>query len=290
MPKSKGRKPKRATTRSHGRRARAESGYDPGRLGIPARLIANMVAAAPPDQLVEMLPPFLWLHHSTGIRADLCVSAAISLHHAYDLIGITARPTAVELVITHQTRGTLTRYGSGGASWDGEQFNAHCVLWLPGSGRWVDATVMQYPEVRASMPLPVIGRMAGSIGGGPASRASLAEGRLAAGTHMTVPREDLILDYTVLTADPHVITDPFTTDPEKAALFRSSGINLISNALEWWRRPGIVERARTAPYPRLHALLDAVGQAPVHVDADGNRTFETTPGSRTRINELLPAA
>ncbi|MGW4720434.1 hypothetical protein [Nocardia sp. NPDC004260] len=75
MPKSKGRKPKDRTRRSNGRAGTRSNGYTAGRLGIPPRVIANMLAAAPPDQLVEMLPPMLLLHLSRGVQANLCVSA-----------------------------------------------------------------------------------------------------------------------------------------------------------------------------------------------------------------------
>ncbi|WP_433717087.1 hypothetical protein ACQP2U_42660 (plasmid) [Nocardia sp. CA-084685] len=286
MPKSKGRKPKPAS-RAVKKPSLGRNGYDPGQLGIPPQLIANMLAAAPPDQLVEMLPPMLWLHHSAGVQANMCVSAALTLANAYELIGIQARPTAVELIISHRTRGELTRYGGGGASWDGDSFNGHCVLWLPGSGRWIDATVMQYPEVRASMPLPVVGRMAGSVGGSAASRSALAEGRLTPGIHMAVPREELTLDYTVIEGSEVIITGAHAIASDIAQRFRGGGINLVSAALEWWRKPGIVERVRDAPYPRLHALLAAIGDAPVHRDADDDWFFETTPGTHVRVDEML---
>ncbi len=255
---------------------------------MPPTLIANMLASAPPDQLVELLPPMLWLHHSAGVPANVCVSAAMTLHHAYEAIGVTARPTPVELVVGHRTRGPITRYGGGALHWEGTDFSAHCVLWLPGSGRWVDATVTQYPEVRASMPLPVIGRMATSIGGSQASREALAQGRLLPGVHMAVPREELILDYTVVADDGDVLTTGVhAIGPGVAEDFRRTGLNLAAGALQWWRKPGIVERVRAAPYPRVHALLDAIGQAPVYIDGDGDWFFETGPGGRRRVDELL---
>lgn len=291
MPKSKGRKPKGGVSRSNVKRAKSRSGYNPGQLGIPEMLIAKMLAAAPPDQLVEMLPPFLWLHHSSGAPANLCVSAALTLQHAYEVIGIQARPTAVELIIGHRARGPLAHYGIGGARWDGDLFEAHCVLWLPGSGRWIDTTVMQYPEVRASIPLPVVGRTAASFGGGDASRSALAQGRLLAGTHIAVPREELILDYTVLADDADVITTgAHALGPDAEERLRGAGVNLVSAALDWWRKPGIVERVRTAPYPRLHALLDAVGQSPNYVDDNEDWFFEIAPGTLVRADELLATA
>ncbi|MBF6358252.1 hypothetical protein IU449_27525 [Nocardia higoensis] len=249
-----------------------------------------MLAAAPPDQLVEMLPPLLWLHYSTGAQANLCVSAAMTLRSTYALLGIEARPTPVDLVIGHRAGGLLARYG-GEHRWEGQNYHGHCVLWLPGSGRWIDTTVMQYPEVRASMPLPVVGRSAGTFGGNAAARTALAQGRLIAGTHMTVPREELILDYTVVADEDDTFLHgihALAEDTERR--FRDSGANLAAACLEWWRKPGIVERVRTAPYPQLHALLDAIGGAPIHVDADETWLFEIAPGRHVRLDELLPAS
>ncbi|MGW4720321.1 hypothetical protein [Nocardia sp. NPDC004260] len=145
----------------------------------------------------------------------------------------------------------------------------------------------QYPEARASLPLPVIGRAAATLGGGAASRAAYAEGRLSVGSHMTVPREELVLDYTVVAADDSMFTDALAADPVMAARLRCAGVDLASASVEWWREPGIVERVRNAPYPRLHALLDGVGQAPVHIDGEGNWFFQTAPEQRARLDELL---
>ncbi|MGY4102048.1 hypothetical protein ACW2Q0_21230 [Nocardia sp. R16R-3T] len=286
MPKSKGRKPKR--TNGARKPSRGRTGYNPGRLGIPEQVIATMLGTAPPDQLVEMLPPFLWLHHSSGHQANMCVSAALTLQQAYDVIGVLARPTAVQLVISHRDRGPLTRYGGGEHHWDGKDYSGHCVLYLPGSGRWIDTTVMQYPEARASMPLPIVGRPGGVLAGGERARAALAEGRLLVGTRMTVPREELILDYTVVAEDDEMITTgAYALAPDGETRLRNAGVNLASAAIEWWRRPGIVERVRDAPYPRLHALLDAVGQAPTHIDEQQDCFFEIAPGQHVRLDELL---
>lgn len=286
MPKSKGRKPKH-TSRPGLRPARGRARYQPGVLEIDPRVIATVLGAAPPDQLVEMLPPMLWLYHSRGFQANLCVSAALTLHYAYGLIGITAVPTPADLVITDQNTGKSTYYGDGEPRWDGENYSGHCVLWLPASGRWIDTTVVQYPEVRASRPLPVIGRAAAARGGSSLDRAALAMGHLTPGTQMTVPRDELILDYTICPDPDNVVMTALNGTPGMEAILRNTGINLISGAVEWWRKPGIVERARSAPYPRLHALLDAVGDAPVSVDADDNWFFEIAPGRLARADELV---
>lgn len=291
MPQSKGRKPK-PVSRPGRKPNRGQTRYQPGQLGIPPELIAKMLAGGTPDQVVEMLPPFLWLHHSAGMPGNLCVPAALILQQAYALAGIESVLTPVELIIGHQVKGPMTRYGGGGGVWDGENFDGHCVLWLPGSGRWIDATVTQYPEVRASLPIPVLGRMSSvSFGGTAASREALAEGRLTPGIHMAVPREELLLDYTVVDGDSDAIAaGVHALLPGGAEQIRRAGINLVSAALDWWRKPGIVYRVREAPYPQVHALLDVIGEAPVHYTSDSDWFFETTTGNRARLDEFAAAS
>ncbi|MET8427786.1 hypothetical protein [Nocardia sp. NPDC004860] len=59
---------------------------------------------------------------------------------------------------------------------------------------------------------------------------------------MTVPREELILDYTICPDPGDVVMTALNGTPGMEAKLRSTGINLISGAVEWWRKPGIVER------------------------------------------------
>ncbi|MEV6071918.1 hypothetical protein AB0L82_35715 [Nocardia sp. NPDC052001] len=105
---------------------------------------------------------------------------------------------------------------------------------------------------------------------------------------MAVARDELIVDYTVVADDAQVImSGAHALYPDAKDRLWRAGVNLASAAIERWRQPGIVERARTAPYPQLHAPLDAVGHAPVHVDSDENWSFEMTFGRHIWLDELL---
>jgi hypothetical protein len=56
-----------------------------------------------------------------------------------------------------------------------------------------------------------------------------------------------------------------------AAIPRDRACHLArTSALEALRTPSAIQRARTAPYPRVAALLDAIGNSPSETDADGN--------------------
>ncbi|MCX4404394.1 hypothetical protein OG840_22545 [Streptomyces sp. NBC_01764] len=72
-----------------------------------------------------------------------------------------------------------------------------------------------------------------------------------------------------------------------------AGVNLASLLFQALRMPEVIGRARQAPYPRLRALLRAVGDAPQEVDDERNLRF-TLQGpdgpQRLRLDEIpLPA-
>ncbi len=185
MPKSRGR---RKPTKKHppaqrvpapsSLRATAGHGrYDVGKVRSSQGQLATPLLSerAAPDLMVELLPPMLWLEHAVGHPRNLCVSSCITLHFAYAALGITAHPRAVDLVVSNQRTDQRTMYGRPNPSWSGDTFKGHCVLWLPGSGRFIDPTVEQYPEIRRYRLGPICGRIARSMAT-PDQHARLAAG------------------------------------------------------------------------------------------------------------------
>ncbi len=65
----------------------------------------------PPDLMVELLPPMLWLEHAVGHPRNMCVSSCATLHYAYTALGIETHPRAVDLVVTNRRTDTRTLYG-----------------------------------------------------------------------------------------------------------------------------------------------------------------------------------
>ncbi|WP_405183685.1 hypothetical protein OG225_43030 (plasmid) [Nocardia sp. NBC_01377] len=289
MPKSKRRKP--AKNRAHtvprkntSRIPTAPTRYAAGRLKGSMEQIAELLFSgqAAPDTVVELLPPMLWLGHMHGQPANVCVDASMVLHYAYAELGITAHPRAVDLMIEDQRTGQTIAYGRPDPAWEDTTFAGHCILWLPGSLRIVDATVEQYPEVRRHRLGPIVGRVA-ATSGNTAQRSALQRGELAPNAHIAVQREDLVLLYTtvgnefdqIVTGHPGVIAN--------AEQHRLAGIDLASHALMFWRLPGVVDRVRAAPYPRLHALLDAVGTTDPVPDDTGHLRFPVSVGDGTEV-------
>lgn len=283
VPKSKGRKPKKPAkkstkpTRAHqvGDPFRARSGYNVGTLKGSDKALVTLLDSehVTPDQLVEMLLPLLWLYHCTGMPGNLCVDGSMVLHYAYEQFGITAEPKAVDLVVSNRRTDQRTLYGRPDPYWDGTTFNGHCVLWLPQSGRFLDATVEQYPEVRRHRLGPIIGRVGATAGGTPAEAAAMQRGELPHGVAFGVRREDLMLLYTTVGSQHAEVLTHAPLIEETRPRYRRAGINLASHALSLLQLPEAIDKARAVPYPRLHALLDAVAGAEFSTDADGDIHF-----------------
>lgn len=240
---------------------------------------------AAPDLMVELLPALLWLERSRRHSQNLCVSACITLHHAYAVLGIAAHPRAVDLVVSNQRTGARTLYGRPDPYWTDTTFHGHCVLWLPGSTRFIDPTVEQYPEVRRYQLGPICGPIAAVVSTAQ-QRAALARGELPAGTAIGVHRQDLLLLYTTVdtTFDDVVTSAPIVA--EFAEETERSGRNLASEALLLLSRAEVIDRARRTPHPRLRALLDVLADAQGEVDDDGNWRFVLPDGTTPRLDEI----
>jgi len=249
-----------------------------------------MSGHAAPDLMVELLPPMLWLEHATGAPTNLCVSSCATLHFTYAALGITAQPRAVDLVVTNQRTDKRIMYGTPNPSWSGDTFNGHCVLWLPGSGRFIDPTVEQYPDVRRYRLGPICGRVAASMAT-PAQQARLAAGELIPGSHVGVQREELLLLYT--TVDPefdHVVMAGAPVRDNLGEL-KLAGRNLAMQALALLSQTEVIDRARqTTIHPRVRVLLDQVTGAELNDEDDHELRFvlrgDPTQTPR-RIDEMM---
>lgn len=274
--KSKGRKPKKKPVRPVARTVPSipfsvPGQYAVGRLRGSDKALGALLFSgqAAPDLMVELLLPLLWLYHADGNPANMCVDSALTLHYAYEQLGIIAQPRAVDLVVADERTSKKVYYGRPDPQWQGSTFLGHCVLWLPRSRRFIDATVEQYPEIRRYRLGPICGRIAVAEGR-LEHQAALDRGELPAGTHLGVQRKELTLMYTAVDQR---FDDVVTTAPvvqHNVEKHRRTGINLASHAISMLRLPEVSERIRRAPYPRLHALLDVIGTADITADEDGD--------------------
>ncbi|MEV5880609.1 hypothetical protein AB0L75_41850 [Streptomyces sp. NPDC052101] len=232
-----------------------------GSLGQAATLLQHVK----PDQLVELVLPHLWAALADGrVPANVCVDACMTLRHAYGQLGVRAELLPVDLAVQGEDGGG-TRYGSLTPSWTGTSWNGHCVLVLPDSERFVDATVEQFDEVREIGDGPLVGKVVLSTDG----NGSLME----PGAQVMLQRKDLVLTYTV--AGPEALAS-IVEHPEAVAHaddHRRTGVNVASFTLDALRSEVVRGRAMQAPHPRLRALLRAVGDAPYEADEAGDVRF-----------------
>ena len=286
-PKKRRREPNRTATRKPATTARAGSGPRPGpgtqRLRASTQALGKLLAGAPPDSLVPLLVPILWLHHVDGLPGNLCVDAAYTLRYAYAQFGIRAEIMPVDLVIQDSRTGATVMHGRPDPHWEDNQYVGHCVLRLPDDGRFVDATVEQYREISRLHLGPIVGRTVLSTGPVDAGRPVLA------GTHFGVSRQHLMLLYTASGSEAAVDLASHPLIREGQPLYQRAGLNLASHALLALLDPAVIDRARQSPYPRLHALLDALTGRAHQITDDGDWYFLTPEPQRLDELTLPPS-
>lgn len=245
------------------------SQYATGRVRSRVERITGLVLNpdVPPDLMVELLPAVWWLENAVGYSTNRCASACVALQYAYAAMGITARPVAVELLTEDRRTGERTHYGRPDPHWDGTTFLGHCALSLPGSGRFIDPTVEQYPEVRGYDLGPICGRTVLTRGSAE-QRAIYRDSGLQPGSEVHVARGELELRYTAAAEQYRdVVTEgPFIRD--KRAEFERAGRVIAAQALLMLAWPEVIDRAQRAPHPRVRALVSILAGAEIVESGD----------------------
>jgi hypothetical protein len=281
-------------------RRRRPDRFEPGRFtaGLLDPATARRVSAytnsqAPPEAIIPVVTSVLWTGIMQGQPANVCVDACLTIGHALGQFGIRTALRAADLGIRDARDGQTILHGHPAPHWDGKMLVGHCILTLPDQDRFIDATVEQFPQVRALRLGPIAGRSGGAISPhtGRLTTQTAGLGRLPAGSHLAVQRENLVLLY-VLAEDEYnrvILDNPIVQGslPDH----RRTGINLASLVVSCLRSPDPEHPARQAAYPRLHALLDAIGDAEITHDENHDCRFLINGSdSGPRLDELpLPA-
>lgn len=268
----KGKAPNRTATRKPGRPAGAPGRHYYG-LRVDEDVVVKAAANSSPELLPITLPAFLWLYHIGAAVGNRCVDAAFTLRYAYGELGVPAELLPVDLVVNNAADGRAVMHGQPYPRWENNGFTGHCILHLPDSQRFVDVTAEQFPQIGRLQMGPVVGRISS------ANQPIDLRGPIPPGTHFAVQRKHLILLYTVSEEEySSVILDhPPIRDAQPA--YRRAGINLAAHALALMRLPSVIESAQRSPYPRLRALLAALGDAPDHVAPGGDWFFQIPNGA-----------
>ncbi|MCM3920269.1 hypothetical protein ND748_01010 [Frankia sp. AiPs1] len=239
-----------------------------------------IVMKAPPDRLPLWLLPHLYRSYVSGAKSNICIDACQTLAAAFRQLGIRARLWPVELTITPPGRILPARYGAN-PRWNGNVFHGHCVLWLPDHQHFIDVTLEQFAETAHDDPL--VGRALVPPG---------APDWAASGGESLVPRSDgTLLHYRAGTADQATAMMDAAVVRNLVAAHHRAGTNLASTAVAMCGAdPEILARARSGPFPRFRALLDALQGVPFEVDEaeDWRFSWPAPDGSRRplRLDEI----
>jgi hypothetical protein len=273
MPESRGRRHKKQSKprrRGGDPRSPALGSLAAARVAEANRQLTGILAGqAPVEILVPLLLLNLWVVHEVraGAPPNVCVDACQILRYAFGQFGILAELAAVDLAVDAPAHGTA-HYGSLDPSWDGTELDGHCILWLPDLRRFADPTIAQYAAAAALGKAPVLGRIDPTAVTNLTGPAAFTEG-----TQFAMPRGNGSLLYTVASQE---ATTTITGNPwivQHAGDHQRAGINLASHAVDFLRQPTVSQSATRVPYPRLTALLSAIGDAPEDFDDAGNWHF-----------------
>ena len=258
MPKSRGRKPRRAA------RARTGSGdprrrqvADSGPPNLVERAAVELSAAvggdlSDPLTLTSIPPLFLNMVVSAYIDtlpAGRCVDDCLVLAHAYAQMGMPAQVRTVEIAVADVVTGARDVHGSLRPLWGDGMFHGHTAVWLPDSGHLVDPTIEQYEEIAAYGDGPMI------AGPGVARGESVPPGN---GVRLDVDRGFLRLTYTLAT---HAVSAAALDHPHvlgEGDGYFLRGVNIASEVVAMLARSRLPQETAVIPNQRLVALVDAV--------------------------------
>src|SRR5262249_33752527 len=96
-----------------------------------------------------------------------------------------------------------------------------------------------------------------------------------------------IIEYVPVHADERNVLADAPMLVAHAEARRRAGINLVTLALHALRANGVIDRVRLAPFSGIHALLDAVGDAPIEPDDTGDVRIALPDGADGTVNLRL---
>ncbi|MFI6317113.1 hypothetical protein ACIBG8_06320 [Nonomuraea sp. NPDC050556] len=233
-------------------------------------LMLNAEAEALP--LIGVAAVWLWNVAEDGEGAAYCVDGCLTLHYALAEFGIASRVEAV--ILEMEGNGSHTLYGGDGPSYNANgTFNGHAVLVVPDAHRFLDPTLQQYAEVPETEEAtgPLMARLPAGVSLGTAVLEVARSGHRV--RYHPVP-EHLREAW----------RNPAITANEAA--YRQAGANLAANVFDMLRTEFFRDKILAAPYPRLHRLLQALGEAKSSADGNGYRFRPAGAASDVRLADI----
>jgi hypothetical protein len=221
-----------------------------------------------------MALPAMWLWSVTQDQgaAAHCVDACQTLHYALAEYGIGSEIEAVRLRIDRDGHpGTLwgenPRYNADGT------FNGHTVLVIPAAGRFIDPTIQQFPEV----PQTTVSML-------PAMAALPA--RTSLGTEpFGAARLEYVAIYVPFSGPERYAWQNPRIDAH-ASMYRLTGVNLAATAFHILRLEPLRQQLERSPYPRLRALLAALGNAEAVIEGGRYRFADPVTGAKLQLADV----
>jgi|GEM_PF-2639265 len=223
------------------------------------------------DFAVAIVPTALTVEWMRTSPASVCAQACIHLVDAYRLLGVEAN--IVPVTVTVAEGANMACYGEDPPRWDDTVYVGHCIVNLPGVGRFIDPTIQQFDGFQRRK-YPYIGKTVFS---------SHDRRQLVTGDQLKVLTENRAMLYTVAQADEafiadHPIAQKVRTENERAAA------NIAAQTIEVFRTFGLA--GQLSGHQRIRTMLDVVGDAEFRVEPSAARFI--IDGQPRWIDELLP--
>jgi len=285
MPKSKRRKaPKRKPVPSNKRKIsfakklvvypddrQERRAYQVQPLSIDLEQCLAKAASNGGDFAVAIVPTALAVAWMRTGPASVCAQACIHLVDTYQLLGVDANIVPVTVSVAEGPN--IACYGEDPPRWDDTVYVGHCIVNLPGIGRFIDPTIQQFDGFQRRK-YPYIGKTVFN---------SHDRRQLVTGDQLKVLTENRAMLYTVADADEafiadHPVAQKVRTENERAAA------NIAAQTIEIFRTFGMADQL--SDHQRIRTMLNAVGDAELRVERGAARFIIN--GQPRWIDELLP--
>lgn len=225
-----------------------------------------------PEFALALIPAAFTVEWMRTHPANVCAQACIHLFDVYQMLGIEAHILPVTVAVAEGE--DIACYGDERPRWEGEVYWGHCMVNLPGLKRFVDPTIQQFDGFQ-HLPYPYIGK---TVVNALEHQDSLVGERLG----LQVDGRSVI--YTVLDADEGLVAAHPMAENVREGNSHAPAM-LAGQVVDALRR---LEIAKDIPesFPRVRAMLDAVGDAPLIAEHASAR-FDF--GGQLRwVDELIP--
>lgn len=241
-------------------------------LRIDLEQCLSAAAGGAPDFAVVLVPAALTVDWMRTHPANVCAQACLHLVDAYRLLDVEAHIVPVTVAVEEGPN--LACYGEDPPKWDDNVYVGHCIVSVPGAGRFVDPTVQQFDGFQ-HVRYPYIGKTVFS---------SHDRQQYVSGDRFNLMVDNRLMIYTVAQADESLITDHPVAQHARTENDRAAA-NIAAQTIHAFRTLGLADRILDHHH-RIRTILDTVGEAELRIEPGAARFI--IDGRPRWIDELLP--